>query len=348
MEKRDSWIKVYGSAVLFSLIVGFSLLGIKICIPFATPLQILAYRFDFACLGALVPIVLHLIQPELLGRQKKNIMLTAGFYLGFMALQTLGLLFATSVVSGIIFAAVPILVKIISWVFLGEKGTLLQSLFLGVSTAAVAAMFVISSQGLEKVSCLGLLLLFLSSVSMAVSNVFMRYVRNEYKPFDISFVIAVLGCLAFNIAAITQGLYSGTLGDYFQPLLHPSFVIAAAFLGIPSTLISARLMAYMLAHMEAASASVFGNLSTAISIAAGALILREPLEWYHVICTMAIIAGVVGTSLTSGRGEGRVSVAADRRLEAQIEARAGVEGEMEAQACAGKGQGGSEYEKRES
>ena len=69
------------------------------------------------------------------------------------------------------------------------------------------------------------------------------------------------------------GIRNGTLWDYFQPLSHLNFVFASAYLGIPSTLISALIMAYMLANMEAVKATIFGNLSTAISIVAGVLVL---------------------------------------------------------------------------
>ena len=40
-------------------------------------------------------------------------------------------------------------------------------------------MFVLGAQDIS-VSIVGLIILFLSSLSMALSNVFMRYVRNEY------------------------------------------------------------------------------------------------------------------------------------------------------------------------
>ena len=290
--------KIYGSAVLFSLIVGFSFIGVKTCVSVATPLETLTFRYNFAFLATLLTVAVGLVKIDLRGKPKKKLALTAGLYLGFMVLQTFGLVFSTSIESGIIFAIIPILAKIIASLFLKESTTWQQNVFVCMSVAAVITMFVLGASDIT-VNILGLVILLLSSVSMALSNVMMRYVRGVYKPFEISFFITGGGCLIFNLAAIVYGLKTGTLADYFAPLSHVDFIIATAYLGIPSTLVSALIMAYMLAHMEAVKATIFGNLSTAISIVAGVIVLGEPLQLYHVICTILIIVGVIGLSLPS-------------------------------------------------
>lgn len=291
-------LKVYGSAVLFSLIVGFSFIGVKTCLSVATPLETLTYRFNFAFLATLIILVLGLIKINLSGKPKKKLALTAGLYLGFMVLQTIGLVFSTSIESGIIFAIIPILAKIIASLFLKENTNWKQNIFVCMSVAAVITMFVLGASDLS-VNIVGLVILLLSSLSLACSNVMMRYVRGIYKPFEITFFITGGGCMIFNLATIIFGIKNGTLGDYFEPLSHMNFALAIAYLGIPSTLVSALLMAYMLAHMEAVKATIFGNLSTAISIVAGVAILGEPLQLYHIACTILIIVGVIGLSMPS-------------------------------------------------
>jgi drug/metabolite transporter (DMT)-like permease len=290
--------KIYGSAVLFSLIVGFSFIGVKTCVSVATPLETLTFRYDFAFLATLFAVAVGLVKIDLRGKPKKKLALTAGLYLGFMVLQTVGLVFSTSIESGIIFAIIPILAKIIASLFLKESTNWKQNVFVCMSVAAVITMFVLGASDIT-VNIPGLVILLLSSVSMALSNVMMRYVRGVYKPFEISFYITGGGCLIFNLATVVYGLSTGTLADYFAPLSHVDFIIATAYLGIPSTLVSALIMAYMLAHMEAVKATIFGNLSTAISIVAGVIVLGEPLQLYHVICTILIVVGVIGLSLPS-------------------------------------------------
>ena len=296
-EEKTKKVKVYTAAVIFSLIVGFSFLGVKTSVRVATPLETLTYRFDFAFLAAILMMIFGRVKLEISNKAKSGLVLSVGCYLAFMILQTIGLLFATSVESGIIFASIPILAKIIAHFALGEKGNWLQNFFVVVSVSAVIAMFVMSAQGFQGVSATGLILLFLSSLLMAVSNVSMRYARKEYKPFAIAFMIACVGCLAFNAATFANGIMSGGL-HYFAPFSHPEFILATAFLGIPSTLISSLLIAYMLANMEAVKATIFGNLSTAISIVVGVLVLGEPLYTYDIVCTILIVFGVIGTSVT--------------------------------------------------
>jgi drug/metabolite transporter (DMT)-like permease len=159
-------------------------------------------------------------------------------------------------------------------------------------------MFILGASDLT-VNAAGMIILLLASLSMAISNVLMRYVRKIYRPFDITFFITGGGCLLFNLASIIAGLKNGNLGNYFAPLAHWNFVLATAYLGILSTLVSAMIIAYMLAHMEAVKATIFGNLSTAISIVAGVIVLREPLQIYHIFCTVLIIVGVIGLSMPS-------------------------------------------------
>lgn len=296
ITKKESPLKIYGGAVLFSFIVGFSFIGVKTCISVATPLETLTYRFNFAFLATLLPVLIGLAKINVKGKPKRKLALTAGFYVGFMILQAIGLIFSTSIESGIMFAIVPILAKIIAGIFIKESTSWKQNIFVFMSVVAVITMFALGASDIS-VNIAGLIILLLSSLSMACSNVMMRYVRGIYKPFEITLFITGGGCLIFNFATIVLGIKNGTLVDYFEPLSHVNFVLATAYLGIPSTLISALIMAYMLANMEAVKATIFGNLSTAISIVAGVILLGEPLAIYHIICTILIIIGVIGLSM---------------------------------------------------
>ncbi len=293
---KPSKLKLYGIAILFSFIVGFSFLGIKTSMVVASPLEILTYRFNFAAIAALLPVALRLAKLNTKGKTLRRLLVPACLYLGSMVFQAIGLIYASSIVSGIIFAVIPIFAKIIAYYYLGEKGDWKENVFVSLSITAVMAMFVFSATDFQGVSIKGLILLIISSILMALSNVLMRGVRREFSPYTIAFAIALGGCLVFNVATFAIGAANGGPLNYFEPLRHWQFIVATAFLGIPSTLISSLLMAYMLANMEAVKAAVFGNLSTGISIVAGVLFLKESLEAYHIICSVFIIAGVIGTS----------------------------------------------------
>lgn len=291
MDQRNELRKAYIAAVVFSVVVGFSFLGIKTCVPVATTLQILVWRYNWAALVMLVFVVTGFARLQIKEKPKKNLFLTAGFYIGFMILQTTGLIFSTTIESGIIFAIIPIFTKLLAGAILKEKGSLADNFFMMLSISALIIMFLMEATQLEA-NILGIFILVLSSLSLAISNVYMRYVRKEYKPVEISAAICFMGALAFNIGYI----FSGNASHYFEPLKHVEFIVATLYLGTACIVLSAHLMAYMLQRMPAVNATIFGNLSTAISIVAGILVLGEPLLGFHIVCTLLIIVGVLGIS----------------------------------------------------
>ena len=284
--------EAYAAAILFSVLVGFSFLGIKTCIIHANTLEILVWRYNWAALCMALLLIFQIFKLELKGKPKRNLFLTAGFYIGFIILQTIGLIFSTSVESAIIFAMIPIMSKIIAGIFLGEKSTWFQNIFIGLSVAALIIMIIAGATDVTA-NPVGIVILVISSLSMAISNVFMRYVRTEYKPVEITASICFIGAFIFNLATFILG----DVGNYFEPLKCMEFILATAYLGIPCTVVSALLVAFMLRHMPAVNATMFGNLSTAISIVAGVVVLGEPLLTYHIVCTLLIIMGVVGVCI---------------------------------------------------
>lgn len=292
MDQDNQLKKAYLAAVIFSIAVGFSFLGVKTCIPIASTLQILVWRYNWAAIVMGILIILGIAKLDLKGKPKKNLVLTAGFYIGFMVLQTVGLIFSTSVESGIIFAIIPILSRIIAGIFLDEKSTWIQNISVMISISALILMIILGASEVET-SLLGIIILLLSSLSMAISNVFMRYVRAIYRPVEITTYICFMGVVIFNLAFLA----SGEGATYFEPLVHTEFIVATFYLGTACIVLSAQLMAFMLRHMPAINATIFGNLSTAISIVAGVVFLQESLKYYHIICSILIIIGVIGVSL---------------------------------------------------
>ncbi|MBQ0079183.1 MAG: DMT family transporter [Eubacterium sp.] len=297
MDKNNTNIAYLGGA-FFSVLVGFSFLGIKVSQVYATSLNILCYRYDFAFIACLILIALGVYKFNIKGRPKKNLFWTAIFYVLFMTFQVIGLVFATSVEGAIFFAIVPIIVKIIASIVLKERSTWYENIFVSMSVLSIILLIVLGADSIS-MNPICVVLMLLSSTCMAINNVLMRYVRKDYNPAEITIAISFLGFIAFNAASIVIGVYNGNfIESYFQPLTHPNVLIANIYLGVGCILLSAQLMSYLQSKMAAVKASVFGNVSTLISILAGVFILGEPLHWYHIMCTVLIIVGVVGLNFT--------------------------------------------------
>lgn len=304
--RSESKIKLYSVAVIFTLSIGFSFFGIKECIPYADTLTILAYRYVIALIGVAVWIGVAKARGSYpkaqAGRPKSKLYQTAAFYILFMILQVLAMFFATSIEGAIVYAMVPIFAKIIGRVALGERSTRLQMFFVVMTVAALVILVILNATDIH-LNVTGLVIMTISSIFMACQNVSARYVRGVFIPIEITATITIGGAVIFVGASIVRAVVRGSADFLIEPLHHPSFVIWASFLGIFCILLSAQFMSYMLAHMELVQSTVFNSASTLVSIVAGALILGEPLRWYHFICGAITLVGVVGLILAPTKAE---------------------------------------------
>lgn len=302
-EKNNSIeaFKTYGSGVLFAVLVGFSFVGLKQMVQYGGPLEVIAFRYTFAAIALAICLLLRIIKVNYKGKPvMKKAVPIGGFYVLFMLLQAAGLKFATSIESGIIFAIIPIFASVISAIVLKEKATITQSIFMLISISALVVMILCGATSLH-LNPVGIIFLLLSSLSMAINNVLMRYVRETFTAIEMTAVIIVEGFVVLNVICVTSGIINGNLMDFLSLVTYPNFVIAGIYLAVPCLLVSAALMAYMVRRVVAVKATIFGNLSTAISIVAGVLVLNEPLYWYHILCSIMIIVGVIGVSVSQSK-----------------------------------------------
>lgn len=298
-QKNSGRLKAHFAGMVFSVLVGFSFMSLKICVPIATPLQILSFRYTFAFLVAVIFLVLRINKVSYKDKPLIKVGLVVVCYVGFMVFQTLGMVFTSSVEGAILFAIVPVFTKILAQLILGEKSTVLQELFMWISISALVLMIIMGASTIT-FSIKGILLLAISSALISGSNVVMRQIKQTFTPIEITFAIVISGFLFFNTATLIHGLATNSLDDYFALFGNTKFLLATAYLGIFCIMFTAQLMSYMMAHMPAVQGTLYGNVSTAISIIAGTLFLSEPLQVYHILCAGLIVTGVVGISL-SGR-----------------------------------------------
>ncbi|MCI7249074.1 MAG: DMT family transporter [Clostridiales bacterium] len=308
-DSEPKW-KLYLVALAFTFSIGFSFFGIKKCVPYADTLTILSYRY----VAALVGVILWIGISKMLGvypksemkRPKARLYQTAAFYILFMIFQILSMFFASSIEGAIVYAMVPIFAKIIGRVVLGEKSTRLQMVFVVVTVASLIVLIVLNATDIS-LNFKGIVFMAIGTFFMGCQNVSARYVRGVFKPIEITAAIAIGGSVIFIGASLIKAAVTDSFDKLIEPAGHADFLIWASFLGIFCILLSAQFMAYMLAHMEIIQSTIFNSASTLVSVIAGALILGEPLCWYHYICGALILTGVVGLTLApvDSRNAGR-------------------------------------------
>lgn len=269
----------------------------KTALRFAAPLDVLAYRFTASLAALAIPILSKRIPLSYRNKNLWPIWALAVLYpIAFFALQTFGLVHATSSEGGILLAVTPVFTMILSGIFLKENTSPHQKASLLLSVAGVIYIFLMKGAGLDPTEVLGISLLLLAALVSAGYHILNRLLLRQFTLTEISFMMTLLGFVFFNLLALTRHVLAGDLGHFFAPLLQGEFLMAVVYLGILSSLVSSLLNSYVLSKIEAAKVSVFGNLRTVVTILAGVYFLQEPFYLYHLAGSLMIILGVIGTN----------------------------------------------------
>ncbi len=288
----------YFSAILNAIIIGFSFFFTKIALEHAYPIDTLTYRFAIAFVIMSIPITFGWVKVRYRGKPLYKALLLATMYpLGFFMFQTFGLQNATSSEGGILHAFIPVLTMLLASVFLKETTTLMQKLSIFLSVFGVVFIFTMKGSSLEQLNLTGIFLLFLSCFAFAGYSVLARSLLKTFNAIEISYMMLGIGFITFLIISLTHHVSAKTLEHFISPLSNETFIASILYLGVMSSLITALSANFALSKIDASKMSVFSNLSTVISIAAGAIILGEEIKLYHIIGSLLIIMGVLGANL---------------------------------------------------
>lgn len=289
--------KGYAAAILFSLIIGFSFMSVKIALVTANPTDLLAYRFAVAFAAISIPLFLKKVKVDIGIKELLAILPLAFFYPAlFFFLQTLGLVHIASTEAGIIQATVPIFTLLLARIFLNEQTNGLQKAFVILSVSGVLFISVMNGIQVAAYSFVGIALILGSTMAVAINSVLARKLTKKYPVYTLTYVMTVFGFIAFTLMALIQHGLDGSFNEIFVPLRSTSFIISVLYLGILSSAGSSFLSTYAVSQIEASKMGVFNNLSTVVTIFAGYLFLQENLFWYHIVGAVVIIIGVLGTN----------------------------------------------------
>lgn len=285
----------YLAGLGFATIFGFSFMFTRGALNHIAPFHLLGLRFAIAILMMAALRGLNLVKINLKWADYKALLPLAFFQpILYFSTETIGVQLTSSSQAGMMIAMIPIFVTIAALVFLKERPALLQYPFILASVGGVIFISIMQNHGDLGSNNLGSLALLGAVLAAACYNIATRKAAKSYSPLQITWVMMLVGTVVFNIIAIGQGLYAGTLGSYFQPLqeIWPTI----AYLGILSSVAAFFLVNFSLSRLSASRSSVFANLTTIISIVAGVVFLKEPFAWYHGLGALLILAGIWGTN----------------------------------------------------
>lgn len=294
---KDKKTLAYIAAVAYALIIGLSFLFTKLSLGVTNPIDILAHRFTVSFLAIVLPVLFKIVKVNYTKeRIKKIIPLAIVYPMLFFGFQTFGMQYATSSEAGILLASAPVFTLILATYFLKEKTTTLQKISVVVSVTGVIYISLMKGSSLDVNNIKGIVLLVLSALSIATYSVMARKLTQEFTNIELSFVMIVISFISFNLLAGGRHLINGSLSTYFTPFTNMNFLISILYLGVLSTLVTSLLTNYVLSQIEASKMSVFANLGTVISIVAGVVFLNEKIYYYHIIGSILIVGGVLGTN----------------------------------------------------
>jgi drug/metabolite transporter (DMT)-like permease len=285
------------SGIFFSIIFGFSFMMSKTALAHVSPIGLIAYRFLLAYLVFEVLRLTKVIKIKINKKALPSIILVAIFQpVLYFLFETYGLAKTTSAEAGLMIALIPIFVTILSSFILKEKPKALQVVFIIISVGGVLLIQIFKSGLNFESSSIGFGLLLMAVISAALFNIASRNASKEHKPYEITYIMMLMGALSFNSIYIIELISKDSLAMYFANLGNLQVLLPILYLGIVASIIGFFLVNFSLGVLPAHVSSIYANISTIVAVIAGALFMHETIYYYHIIGGVMIIAGVYGAA----------------------------------------------------
>ncbi|MBO8160226.1 MAG: EamA family transporter [Thermosipho sp. (in: Bacteria)] len=269
-----------------SIIFGLSFLFTKNALDYTTPMNFIALRFMIASAFMIFLYALKILKLRKINYGKVLIVTLFQPILYFI-FETYGLSLVPSSEAGILIASIPIFITFLSPFILKEQVHKVIYTFVFLSFFGVLIII-----GLNKVrgNIAGDLLIMGAVFSAVFYNFTSRKLSKMYKPDEITFFMMINGFIFFSFFAFIKSELN------FNDLLIPQVAISALYLGILSSSVAFFLVNYMLSKVNPTQSSIFANLTTIISVIAGAIFRKESIHINHIIGMTLIILGVWGVN----------------------------------------------------
>jgi drug/metabolite transporter (DMT)-like permease len=288
----------YAAAISYSIIIGLSFMFTKLIVNTAPAFDILATRFLLSFVLLCIPVLFGWVKLQIKVKDFWRLVPFAILYpVLFFTFQIWGLLGATSAEGGIIQATAPIFTIVLATLFLKEKTNLWQKIFLILSVTGVIFIFSLQGVSFSIDHFGGIVFLLLSTLVFSAYTILVRRSGQTYKAYDLSYTIILLSSIVFTVISLIQHAKNGTIDEIFIPFYQPVYLYSIFYLAAFSSVLAILFSNYALSKLEAYKVSVFTNLSTIVSVLAGAVILQEDITYVHIIGSIMIIAGVIGTNI---------------------------------------------------
>ena len=284
--------KALAAAVISHVFWGLSFMASRLALNAAPVIVLLSHRFliAFALMSLLRLTPLgdcHLRGKPLLPLLLLGLVEPVVYFFG----EQYGILHSSTIFSGVMIALIPIASTLAAIPILGEKPTLRQVFYSLLSIGGVIGIGLItnSSGSLDWIGVVGLLVAVFSAMTYTLLS---RGISARYTPFERTYSLLSVGAFVFTVLALVS--VRGDAAAYLRPLAGRSYLLSVLYLAVCCSVVSYFLSGYVLTWITVARATVFANLTTAVSVFAGAVFLHEPFSAFGLFCCMMILLGIWG------------------------------------------------------
>ena len=280
------------AATVCHFLWGLSFFASRTALDSAPVIVLLSHRFLLAFIAVNLLLPARLVSLHLRGRSLRPLLLLGLmepviYFVG----EQYGILHSTTIFSGVMISIIPIASILAAVPILKEKPTVGQVVFSLLSVGGVIGIGLIGKSGgvLDWIGVLALLVAVFAAVGYTLFN---RNISESYSSFERTYVMLATGAVIFTLmAAVTV---RGDVSAYLQPFSSPGYTAAVLYLAVLCSVVCYFLSCYSISRLSVARATVFANLTTAVSVLAGALILHEPLPPAGILCCVLILVGIYG------------------------------------------------------
>ena len=294
---RKTRIRTFLAAIAGHILWGFSFLASKRGQQSAPIFVLLSHRFvlAFAVMTALV--LLGAAKLRLRGKRWWLLVLLGAaepviYFLG----EQYGLYHSTSIFSGVMIAMIPIVSVLAAAPILGERPSAGQLLFGLLSVGGVVGIGLMS-RSTGSLDWIGVTALVIAVGGAAGYTLLSRGISGEFTPFERTYLMMAVGAATF--PALAAAAVGGDAAAYLRPLGEAEYLLSILFLGLFCSVVCYFLSSYAITYLTVAQETVFANLTTAVSVFAGAVILHEPFSWWGILFCAMILLGIYGVQRTS-------------------------------------------------
>lgn len=291
------------AALLGNSIFGFSFMFSRMALENASPYVMLMYRFclAFLCINGVALWARAKKKEGWMRFQipwKKSAPL---FVLGlvqpvcYFLCESWGISLTNATVSGVIIALIPIAALAGGAVFLKERPGWKRLCFSLLCILGVIVMTLQQSASGD-VKALGIVLLVGAVVSGAAYNMMSRGISKQFSALERTYVMMLTGAIVFSVLAAAENRENFSL--LLAPLQNGTFMLSMVYLSLFSSILAFLCLNFAATVLPVSKTTAFCNITTVLSVFAGAVFLGDAVTPVSVLAALVIIAGVFGVQKT--------------------------------------------------